>query len=106
MDQSTETLDAIREINLSYIVLAQQMLRDDRAVGMFRLGLSSSLADLLAGLSLAQAVRLASSDHILCVFRVSDYTMLSAMTQPVKHPEISPTHAALLLAGQSAAQFE
>ncbi|MFP3624382.1 flagellar transcriptional regulator FlhD, partial [Burkholderia sp. SIMBA_051] len=44
MDRSSETLDSIREINLSYIMLAQRMLREDKAVGMFRLGLSSELA--------------------------------------------------------------
>ena len=49
MDRSSETLDSIREINLSYIMLAQRMLREDKPIGMFRLGLSSELADLLAG---------------------------------------------------------
>jgi len=36
---------------------------------MFRLGLSAELADLLAGLTLAQIVKLAASDQLLCFFR-------------------------------------
>ena len=71
-----ETLDSIREINLSYIMLAQRMLREDRAIGMFRLGLSAELADLLAGLTLAQIVKLAASDQLLCFFRFNDHAML------------------------------
>ncbi|ADG18386.1 flagellar transcriptional regulator FlhD [Paraburkholderia atlantica] len=105
MDRSSETLDSIREINLSYIMLAQRMLREDKPVGMFRLGLSSELADLLAGLSLAQIVKLASSDQLLCFFRFNDHTMLSALTQTTKHAAVAPTHTAILLAGQPAEQF-
>lgn len=105
MDRSSETRESIREINLSYIMLAQRMLREDKPIGMFRLGLSSELADLLAGLSLAQIVELASSDQLLCFFRFNDHTMLSALTQTSKHAEVSPTHAAILLAGQPAEQF-
>jgi flagellar transcriptional activator FlhD len=100
-----ETLDSIREINLSYIMLAQRMLRDDRAIGMFRLGLSKELADLLSGLTLAQVVKLAASDQLLCFFRFNDHTMLAALTSPAKHADIAPTHAAILLAGQPAEQF-
>jgi flagellar transcriptional activator FlhD len=100
-----ETLESIREINLSYIMLAQRMLRDDRAIGMFRLGLSKELADLLSGLTLAQIVKLAASDQLLCFFRFNDHTMLAALTAPTKHADIAPTHAAILLAGQPAEQF-
>ncbi|MGV2292904.1 flagellar transcriptional regulator FlhD [Trinickia sp. YCB016] len=105
MDRSSETLDSIREINLSYIMLAQRMLREDKPVGMFRLGLSSELADLLASLSLAQIVKLASSDQLLCFFRFNDHSMLSALTQSAKNADVAPTHAAILLAGQRAEQF-
>jgi len=100
-----ETVDSIQEINLSYLMLAQRMLHKDRAVGMFRLGLSGQLADLLAGLTLAQVVKLATADQLLCFFRFNDHTMLSALTQPAKHADIAPTHAAVLLAGRPAEQF-
>jgi flagellar transcriptional activator FlhD len=72
---------------------------------MFRLGLSKELADLLSGLTLAQIVKLAASDQLLCFFRFNDHTMLAALTAPTKHADIAPTHAAILLAGQPAEQF-
>nr|WP_277398604.1 flagellar transcriptional regulator FlhD [Burkholderia sp. Ac-20353] len=100
-----ETLDAIRDINLSYLMLAQRLLHDDRAAGMFRLGLTAALADLLSSLTLAQTTRLAACDQLLCAFRFNDHTMLSALAGSPKHADVSHTHAAILLAGQPAAQF-
>ena len=44
MDRSSEVIEQIREINLSYIMLAQRILREDRAVGMFRQGVSPPVA--------------------------------------------------------------
>jgi flagellar transcriptional activator FlhD len=98
-----DTLDiheGIREINLSYLILTQRILREDRAVGMFRLGLSAEVADLLTSLSLAQIVKLAACDHLLCAFRFNDHMLLSALTQPPKHADIASTHAAILMAGR------
>jgi flagellar transcriptional activator FlhD len=100
-----DTLKPIQELNLSYIIVAQQMLREDRAIGMFRLGLSAQLADLLSGLTLAQTVKLAASDQLLCVLRFDDHAMLSALTRPVQRGDITQTHTAVLLAGQPARQF-
>jgi flagellar transcriptional activator FlhD len=91
--------ESIREVNLSYLMLAQQMLREDRAIGMFRLGLSSEVANLLSGLSLAQVVKVASADHLLCAFRFNDQMLLSALMQPAKQMGIASTHAAILMAG-------
>ena len=105
MDRSCETLESIREINLSYLMLAQRLLREDKPVGMFRLGLSSEVGDLLAALSPAQVVKLACSDQLLCYFRFNDHAMLSALTQTTKHAAVAPTHTAILLAGQPAEQF-
>lgn len=105
MDQSSETADFIRDINLSYIMLAQRMLHEDKAIGMFRLGLSTEVADLLGGLSLAQCVKLASSDQLLCGFRFNEHAMLVALTQTVKSTDVAATHAAILLAGQPVEQY-
>jgi flagellar transcriptional activator FlhD len=103
--ENVDTQDSIREINLSYIMLAQRLLREDRAVGMFRLGLSGAIADILANLTLAQVVKLAASDQLLCFFRFNDHVMLGALTQPSKRSDVAPTHAAIIMAGLPAAQF-
>jgi flagellar transcriptional activator FlhD len=100
-----ETLESIREINLSYLMLAQRMLSEDRPTGMFRLGLSAKLADLLSGLTLAQTAKLAACDQLLCFFRFNDHAMLGALAVPARQPDVARTHAAVLLASQPAEQF-
>ncbi|WP_250462702.1 flagellar transcriptional regulator FlhD [Caballeronia sp. GAFFF2] len=73
---TTTTLAEIRELNLAYLLLAQQLLVADRASAMARLALSDDVAQLLASLSPAQAVRVASSSHLLCRFRFDDHAIL------------------------------
>lgn len=100
-----DTQEAIQEVNLSYLMLAQHLLRSDRPIGMFRLGLSAQLADLLSSLSPAQSIKLAASDELLCGFRFNDAAMLTALAEPARDVDVTRTHAALLLAGQPAEQF-
>jgi flagellar transcriptional activator FlhD len=93
---SDGTLDSIREMNLSYLSLAQRLLREDRAMGMARLSLSSWLADILATLSLAQIVKLAAASHVLCAFRFRDHTVLSALTHVDRKADVAPTPTPIL----------
>ncbi|WP_250520456.1 MULTISPECIES: flagellar transcriptional regulator FlhD [unclassified Caballeronia] len=102
---SSESLDSIREINLSYVILAQRMLLEDKSVAMFRLGLSPEIAMILASLTPAQTIKLCSSNQLLCAFRFNDHSLLSALTQPATHVDVGATHAAILVAGQPAEQF-
>ena len=44
-----QLLNEIRETNLAYLMLAQRMIREDRAQALFRLGLSDETADLIGG---------------------------------------------------------
>lgn len=102
---SSESLDSIREINLSYMILAQRMLLEDKSVAMFRLGLSPEVAAIVAALTLAQVIKLSGSNQLLCAFRFNDHSLLSALTQPATHVDVGATHAAILLAGQPVEQF-
>ena len=49
MDNS-QLLDEIREANLTYLLLAQRMIKDDKAAALFRLGINKEAADLIAAL--------------------------------------------------------
>ena len=42
---TNEMLGEIRDANLSYLMLAQQMIRSDKASAIFRLGISQGIAD-------------------------------------------------------------
>lgn len=100
-----EVLETVREINLSYLLLAKHMLDEDYAEGLFKLGLSSQLADLLHTLTPAQTIKLAQSEDLVCDFRFNDAAMLAALTSTEKGLDAPATHAAILLAAQPAKQF-
>jgi len=55
------------------LLLAQRLLRDNYATGMFRLGVSQDVAETIVELSPAQMVSLASSSSLLCRFRLDDH---------------------------------
>lgn len=79
----SETLESIREINVSYLSLAQRLLRADRTEGMARLGLSTQVADVIADLSGPQLLKLAGCDQLVCFFRFDDRSMFSALSAAV-----------------------
>ena len=93
-------LDEIREINLRYMLLAQRMLREDRAAASYRLGLSEDVANALADLAPGQVLKIASCGVLLQRFRFDDPLVLNLL---VSERGMSRTHATLLLAAQPAA---
>lgn len=92
--------EEIRETNLSYMLLAQQMIRNDKAGALFRLGLSEELADLIAGLSPAQLLKMAGSNMLLCRFRFDERLLLNMITDYNKDRLMSQAHAAILMSAQ------
>lgn len=97
---TNDMMAEIRDANLSYLMLAQQMIRSDRATAIFRLGISQSIADLLASLSNPQLLKLASSNMMLARFRFEDSTILGMLTSYSKERSLAQSHAAILMAGQ------
>jgi flagellar transcriptional activator FlhD len=96
----SEMTAEIRDANLSYLMLAQQMINADKSEAIFRLGISRDIADLIERLSNAQLLRLASTNMMLARFRFEDSTILSMLTQHSKDVALSHSHAAILMAGQ------
>jgi flagellar transcriptional activator FlhD len=79
MIHASSDLGSIRELNLSYLMLAQRVLAADREAAQTHLGLSSEMADTLLKLSPAQTEKLASSSQLLCFFRLSADAMLGGL---------------------------
>ena len=94
------TANEIGDLNLTYLLLAQRLVREDVATAMFRLGMSRELADLLGNLSLSQIVKLSASSLLLCRFRFDDHPILSALTHDGKSMALQQAHTAILLSGQ------
>jgi flagellar transcriptional activator FlhD len=105
MSTTAGMLNEIREVNLSYLLLAQRLLREDKPMGMFRMGISDQLAEVLVNLSLAQTVKLAASSQVLCRFRFDDHTVLSALADKGKASAVAQAHSAIVMASQPAEQI-
>ena len=114
----SQLLADIRDANLTYLMLAQTLIRKDRAEALFRLGLSDVAADMLAVLSPAQVLKTASTNMLLCRFRVDDDLVWNLLTDhgisdktqhtdPTAEPRddraaTSRLHANMLMAGRFA----
>jgi len=95
--------EEIRETNLSYLLLAQTMLREDRAQALFRLGVSEQVADIIASLTTAQILKLAASSVLMCRFSFNDNLVWNLLTSHSRDAAIpAGLHASILMAGQSA----
>jgi flagellar transcriptional activator FlhD len=102
---STEQLhEEIKETNLSYMLLARQMIQDDKTTAIFRLGISEEIADLIAGLSPAQLLKMAASEAPLCRFRFDEKLLLNMITDFNKDRMMSQAHTTILMAGAGALQ--
>ena len=97
-----QLLNEIRETNLAYLLLAQQMIRLDKATGMFRLGVSDDVAMILEQLSPGQILKMAASNMLLCRFRFDDRMILNLLTDHSQTKPMMQSHAAVLMAGQPA----
>ena len=69
---SQRLIEEIREANLSYLLLAQQLIREDRSEAIVRLGISDQTADLLDQLTTAQVLKVASNNVLMCSLRFDD----------------------------------
>jgi flagellar transcriptional activator FlhD len=97
-----EIMSEIKDANLNYLMLAQQLIRSDKATAIFRLGISKDIADLLEGLSNLQLLKLSSTNMMLARFRFDDSAILGMLTNYTKDRSQAHLHTALLMAGQNA----
>ena len=97
-----QILAEIREVNLSYLMLAQSLVRSDREQALFRLGISESAANMLAMLTPAQIMKMASSNTLLCRMRIDDDLVWSLLTSHSKanNDAVTRLHANILMAGR------
>jgi len=98
-----QILAEIREANLSYLMLAQSLVRIDRDQALFRLGINEGTADLIAALTPAQMMKVASSNTLLCKMRCDDdmvWGLLTSHGKSAANDAVSRLHASILMAGR------
>ena len=98
-----QILTEIREANLSYLMLAQSLIRTDREQALFRLGVNEETAALIGTLSPAQMMKVATGNTLLCRFRMDDdlvWNLLTSHGKGAANDGMSRLHASILMAGR------
>lgn len=100
-----ELTTEIKELNLTYLMLARQMVHADKDMAIFRLGISKDVAEILAVLTPGQILKLSSSNMMLCRIRFDDNLVFGMLTNYSKEKIMAQSHAAILMAGQPAEEI-
>jgi flagellar transcriptional activator FlhD len=106
MQDDSRLLTEIREANLSFLILTQTLVRQDKAQALFRLGISEPVADLLAALTPSQLLKVASSNMLMFRFRFDDAMIWSLLTDhgvrdtAGEESSASRLHASILMSGR------
>lgn len=98
-----QILAEIREANLSYLMLAQSLVRADREQALYRLGISEDTAQMIGALTPAQMMKIASGNTLLCRFRMDDDLVWGLLTSHGKNAAndgVNRLHASILMAGR------
>lgn len=95
---AADIYNEVKEINLSYLMLAQQLIRADRETAQYRLGISADIADIIERLTPGQVLKMAGSNMVLCRFRFDDRMLLGLLSGHERDRGTGHTHAAILAA--------
>ena len=100
--KTEQMMNEIREANLSYLMLAQSMVKEDHDAAIYRLGVSDDVANILERLTPAQVVRMAASNMLLFRFRFDDSMIVDMLSDYGNGKLMAGTHAAMLMSAQPA----
>ena len=98
-----QILAEIREANLSYLMLAQSLIRADRDQALYRLGVNEDTAKMIATLTSAQMMKIAAGNTLLCRMRCDDelvWSLLTSHGRSSANDSVSRLHASILMAGR------
>jgi len=102
-----QLLQEVQEVNLAYLVLAQHMIRADKAQARYRLGVSEEVAGIVEQLTPAQLMKIAGSNQLILRFRFDDdvvWNLLTSHSRTKLAPgaAVAGLHANIVMAGQFA----
>jgi len=92
-----EPTQCIRDLNLSYLLLAQRLIHEDRFTAKFRLGLSESTIDIVKGLTFPQLIKLASTGQLICRLRIDNETVIDCLTKDSRIDALQSIHTGIIL---------
>lgn len=92
-----DRLQKIYELNLSYLLLAQRLIKQDRYAACFTLGISDERIDILQDLTLPQLIHLASMDRLICQLRIDSTATLNSVTKSSRLDALQGVHTGIIL---------
>ncbi|XTZ39358.1 flagellar transcriptional regulator FlhD [Salmonella enterica] len=87
----------IQDLNLSYLLLAQRLIREDHITAGFRLGLNESTLEILKNLSLPQLIKLSSTGQLISRLRIDDDVVLDCLTKDSRIDALQRLHTGIIL---------
>lgn len=90
-------LQKIHNSNLSYLLLAQQLIRDDKFAAGFRLGLTEETIDILRDLTLPQLIKLSTTSQLICRLRLDNETVIQCLTRDSRIDALQQIHTGIML---------
>lgn len=97
---SPQRLNTIYECNLTYLLLARQLLVEDWPTALYRLGINDDLATALLELTPAGIIRLAETGQLICQLRVNDGEDIRRMSRHSRIDGLQPLYNGILLASK------
>lgn len=97
---TSEVLKHIYDLNLSYLLLAQRLINQDKASAMFRLGIDEKMANALSELTLPEMVKMAETNQLVCQFRFTDSSTINRLTQESRVDDLQQIHTGILLSSR------
>lgn len=94
--------EEIKETNLSFMLLAQQMIRGNKSQAMASFGVNEEMADLVAGLSPAQLLKMSASNMLLCCFHFDESMLLDMISSHKKEGLLAKSAAQQVKAARKA----
>ncbi len=95
--ETNQILNEIKEINLSYMLLAQQLVREDKISAMYRLGINEDVANIIERLTSSQLLRMADTNILLCRFRFDNNLIAEMLSNHNKDRVLSQSHASIII---------
>lgn len=93
----SELLQNIHNINLSYLLLAQQLIREDKFSSGFRLGLEESTIEILKDLSLPKLIKLSTCGQLICRLRLDNEAVINCLTRDSRIDALQRIHTGIVL---------
>ncbi|XTZ39327.1 flagellar transcriptional regulator FlhD [Salmonella enterica] len=95
-----ETIQCIRDMNLSYLLLAQRLIQQDKFAAAVRLGLNESTVDILKDLTLPQLIKLSSTGQLICQLRIDNEIVKDYLTKDPRMDALHRIHNGMVLSAE------